>query len=265
MRKMATSFLAAGLVLTAFASAAMAGSLLTESFTYPDGNLTSNATWSVYSGTIPTDIQVVSGQAAGTGNAAPDDHTALSAARLATDKTYMCFDVSITDPGGAPKLVYFAELKDAGSSLLVGRTYVVPLTAGGWTFGVSVTSTNTTTAGVTPFSNTSLNFGQTYKVVVAYDGTAKTATLWVDPVDESSTNVVDTNAGSTSVAVDHFGLRQSSAASAFPPNGTYGAGSANWAYNVDNVGVGVSMADACGAIVPTEHSTWGKIKTIYRH
>jgi len=265
MRKMATSFLAAGLTLTAFASAAMAGSLLTETFTYPDGNLTGNGGWAVYSGSIPTDVQVVSGEANGTGNSAPDDDVLLLAGRLATDRTYMCFDVRIQDPGGAPKAVFFAELKEAGSFNLVGRTYVLPLTAGGWTFGVSVTSTNTSVAGITPWSATTLNYGQTYKIVVAYDGTAKTATLWVDPVNELSTNVIDSNPGSTSFAVTHFGLRQSGSASSFIANPVFGSGSVNWAYTVDNVGVGVSMADACGAVVPTERSTWGRLKTIYRN
>jgi len=263
MRKTATSILA-GLVFTAFASAAMAGSLLTETFTYPDGDLITNAGWSSYSGAGAGDIAVSSGQAIGKTVQFPDDHRALTSARLASDKTYFCFNVSIADPGGAPKLVYFAELKDAGSSLIVGRTYVVPLSIGGFTFGVSTTSTNTTTQSVTPWSLVSLNYGQTYKVVVAYDGTAKNATLWVDPVNDASPNVVDSNAGAASVAVTHFGLRQSNSASAFVPNPNFNGGGVDWVYTVDNVGVGVSMADACDAIVPAGKTTWGKIKSIYR-
>src|SRR5439155_22951618 len=124
-------------------------------FNYPDGDLTANATWAVYSGTPPVDIQVVSGRANGNHANAPDDHT-LFAAQPNTSKTYACFGVTITpdpaNPAAPPKAVYFAELKDNGSLLLKSRVYVLPLTAGGWTFGVSHSSTNTSTASITPLS-----------------------------------------------------------------------------------------------------------------
>jgi len=261
MRKIATPLIV--LALIAFAVPALAASLLTEPFTYPDGNLSGNGGWAVYSGTIPTDVQIVSGRAEGTGNNAPDDHV-LFAAQPTTSKTYACFKVKIADPGGAPKAVYFAELKDAGSSLLVSRTYVLPLTAGGWTFGISHSSTNTTTASITPWGP-ALNYGQEYNIVINYDPVNHSSTLWVDPVNESSTSVTDVNATATAIGVTGFGLRQSGTASAFIPNAVFGAGTVNWAYSVDDLGVGTSMADACNTgVVPVQRSTWGTVKQIYR-
>ena len=262
MRKIATPLIVLGLI-AAFAVPAMSASILTDTFTYPDGNLAGNGGWAVYSGTPPTDIQVLAGRAEGTGNAAPDDHV-LFAAQPTTSKTYACFKVKIADPGGAPRAVYFAELKDAGASILVSRTYVLPLTAGGWTFGISHSSTNTTTASITPWSATSLNYGQEYQIVINYDPVNHSSTLWVDPTSEASTSVTDVNATATATAVQGFGLRQSGSASAFIPNAIFGSGSVNWAFSVDNLGVGTSMADACDFPTPVDRSTWGRVKQIYR-
>jgi hypothetical protein len=263
MRKIATPLIVLGLI-ACFAIPAMAGSLVTEPFTYSDGNLTPNGGWAVYSGTPPTDIQILTGRAVGNQANAPDDHI-LFTPQLIDVKTYACFKVKITDPGSAPKAVYFALLKDAGTANFVSRVYVLPLIAGGWTFGISHSSTNTTTASITPWSSTSLTYGQEYQVVINYNPVAHTSTLWVDPVNESSTNVTDTNVAIAALAVSGFGLRQSSTASAFITNAIFNAGTANWVYSVDDLGVGQSMADACGGgVVPVDRSTWGTLKQIYR-
>jgi hypothetical protein len=263
MRKTATSILAVGLFITAFASAAMAGSLLTDNFVYPDGNLSGNGGWAVYSGVPPIDIQVVSGRAVGNQANAPDDHS-LFTPQATTSKTYMCFDVIVSDPGGNPKLVYFALLKDAGTANFVSRVYGVGLTAGGFTFAISHSSTNATT-GITLWSTTSLNYGQQYRIVANYDPVAKSSTLWVDPVTELSPSVTDVNAAVTALAVAGVGLRQSTTASTVPASGDYTAAGVNWVYSVDNMGVGTSMLDACDGITPADKSTWGRLKSIYRN
>lgn len=265
MRKTATSFLAVGLLLTAFASAATAGSLLTENFLYPDGNLSGNGAWTVYSGAPPTDIQVVSSRAVGNQANAPDDQN-LFAVQSTTSKTYMCFDVIVNEPSpfGNPKLVYFALLKDAGTTSFVSRIYGVGLTAGGWTFGISHSSTSAT-VGITLWSTTSLNYGQQYRIVANYDPVAKTSTLWVDPVNELSTNVTDTNPAVAALAVQGVGLRQSATASTVPASPDYTAAGVNWVYSIDNLGVGTSMEDACNGLTATKgQNTWGRLKAIYR-
>ncbi len=258
MRKTAITLLTLGLVL-AFAAPAFAVNLLSDSFTYPNGNLVPNGGWANYSG-AGTDIQVSGGRAVGTGLNAPDDHR-LFTAQPTTSKTYACFEVTIPDPGGAPKPIYFAELKDAGASNLVSRVYVLPIT-GGWTFGISHSSTSST-AGVTPWSATSLTYGQSYKVVINYDPVNKSSTLWVNPATELSPSVTNVNTAIAALAVSGFGLRESNVASTLPASPAY-TGTADWGYSVDNLGVGTTFDDACGALTEVTPATWGRIKVLYR-
>lgn len=263
MRKVTTALLSLALGFT-LAAPALAGDLVAETFTYPDGNLSGNGGWAVYSGTPPTDIQVLLGRAVGSHSNAPDDHL-LFTPQAVDVKTYACFNVRVTDPGAAPKAVYFALLKDAGTSNFVSRVYVLPLISGGWTFGISHSSTSATGAGITPWSASSLNYGQEYQIVINYDPVAKSSTLWVDPASEASTSVTDVNAAIAALAVQGVGLRQSGTASAFPANPIFNAGTANWVFSVDNLGVGTSFSAACTSDpTPNRGSTWGQIKTLYR-
>lgn len=258
MKRLAT--LAALLAISATPSFATV--LVSQSFTFPNGDLTANPPWAVYSGTPPTDIQISAGRVICNNSNAPDDHI-LFPVQPTNTKTYACFDVIIPNPGpGAPKLVYFAELKDNGATNLVSRVYVAPL-ASGWTFAISHSSTSATGAGVTLWSATSLLYDHKYNVVINYDPVNHSSTLWVDPASELSTNVTDTNAAIASLAVQGFGFRQSSSASAAPGFGTSGL---NITESVDNLGVGTTFADACSQYqsTPTQRSTWGAVKQIYR-
>src|SRR5690349_25178862 len=98
MKRLAT--LAALLALSA--APAFATVLMSDSFTYPNGDLSANAPWAVYSGTPPTDIQVNAGRVIVNENNAPDDH-ALFPVQGTSSKTYACFDAIVPNPGGAPK------------------------------------------------------------------------------------------------------------------------------------------------------------------
>jgi len=262
LRKPAVALLAIA-ALAMLATSAFAAVLMSDSFTYPNGDLTANPNWLVYSGTPPTDIQVSSGRVLGNHANAPDDHR-LFAIQPTTSKTYACFDVIIPNPGaGAPKPVYFCELKDNGASNLVSRVYVLPI-AGGWTFGISH-STTSATAGVTPWSATTLLYDHKYNVVINYDPVNKSSTLWVDPATESSASVTDTNPSIAALAVQGFGFRQSSTASTLPAVPAY-TGTLNITYSVDNLGVGTTFTDACAQFqsTPTTKSTWGAVKAHYR-
>lgn len=233
---------------------------MSEGFGYADGNLVPNGGWATYGGAA-TDIQVVAGRAVGFGPNANDDHR-LFAAQTTADRTYACFHVTIPAIAGAPKPTYFAELKDGGTTLLVARVYVLPIT-GGFTFGISHSSTSAT-VGVTPWSAASLSYDTQYTVAILYDPVTFTSTLWVDPVNEASPSVSNTNTGSAAIAVSGFGLRQSASASTLPASPPY-VGTADWSFIVDNVGVGTTFDDACASgPTPTNRSTWGELKTIYR-
>jgi hypothetical protein len=249
-------------LLALSAAPAFSAVLLSESFTYPNGNLIPNGGWANYSG-AGTEIQVASGRAVGTHVNAPDDHILFPVQPL-TSKTYACFDVIITPPaaGGAPRPVYFAELKDGGAANLVSRVYVLPIGAG-WTFGISHSSTSAS-AGVTPWT-ASLNYGQKYNVVINYDPNNKTSTLWVNPANELSSSVSNTNAAIAALAVSGFGLRESNVASTLPAVPAY-SGTADITYSVDNLGVGTTFVDACQQYqsTPAQRSTWGQVKSIYR-
>ena len=147
MKKLATTFLALA-ALTALAASAYAAPLLSEGFSYANGNLVPNGGWATYSGT-GTDLQIVSGRCNGNHANAPDDHK-LFAVQPNTSTTYACFEVTIPAFVGQPKPVYFFLLKDGGTANFVSRVYVLPVAGGGWTFGVSHTSTSAT-VGVTPW------------------------------------------------------------------------------------------------------------------
>jgi hypothetical protein len=241
------------------ASPAFAVNLYSDGFSYPDGNLVPNGGWANYSG-ANVDIQVVSGRA--TGGAIPnnqnDDHR-LFAVQPTTGKTYACFIANIPTFAGTPKPIYFAELKDAGAAALVSRVYVVNHPAGGWTFGISHSSTSAT-VGLTRWT-APLSFNTDYTIVINYDPVAKTSTLWVNPVNEFSPSVTDANAAVAALAVQGFGLRQSNSASTLPAEF---AGTADWNWSVDNLGIGTSFDDACARPTPTSRSTWGAVKAIYR-
>lgn len=258
MRVLATGLLSLGLAAM-LVTPALSATLLSDTFTYPDGNLAGNGGWANFSGAA-TDIQVVSGRAVGSGPNANDDHS-LFAAQSTSTPTYACFDVIIPTISGAPKPIYFAMLKDGGTSVFVSRVYVLAV-PGGFTFGISYSSTSAT-VGVAAWSATSLSYDTNYRLAIKYDPATSTSTLWVNPVNEASTSVSITGTAAA-VAVSGFGLRQSASASTLPASPSY-AGTADWGFSVDNVGVGTTFDDACATgVTPTNSSTWGRLKSIYR-
>lgn len=258
MRKTAIALLVLGLTAV-MVSPALAGSLLSEGFTYPDGNLAGNGGWTTFSGAI-TDVQVTSGRAVGFGPNANDDHTAF-AAQATTVKTYACFKVRIPAVAAAPKPIYFFALKDAGTANFVSRVYVLALSGGGWTFGLSHSSTSAT-VGVVPWGS-ALSYDTDYTIAINYDPVAKSSTMWVDPVNEASTSVSITNAAIPANAISTVALRQSATSATLPASPSY-AGTADWGFSVDDISVGTTFDDACPGVTPTNTSTWGRVKTIYR-
>jgi len=248
-------------LLALSAAPAFATVLLSEGFSYPNGPLPPNGGWANFSG-AGTEIQVVSGRAVVDHNSAPDDQILFPPQSTST-KTYACFDVIVPAGAAQPKPVYFAMLKDGGTSVFVSRVYVVGLPGGGMTLAISNTST-TATVGITPWT-APIVAGQKYNVVINYDPANKTSTLWVNPVNELSPSVTDLNAAATAVAVQGFGLRESGTASTIPASPAY-PGTANIQVSVDNLGVGTTFADACQQYqsTPAQRSTWGMVKQIYR-
>lgn len=245
MRKVTTCLGLLVAAAAALAAPAMAVSLLSETFTYPDGNLVPNGGWANHSG-VGTDIQVLSGVAVGDMNSAPDDNRTF-AAQDTFSTTYACFNVRIPNPGGTPRTNYFAHLKDGTTTNFVARVFVAPQGTT-FSFGLSVFSGTMAVQWAT-----ALNYDQWYTVVIRYNPATDTATLWVNPVTELSTNIT-TTAAAPAFSVSAFALRESNT----------GTGTL-WKYNVDNVGVGTTFDDACASgPTPTRGTTWGRLKSIYR-
>lgn len=252
MNKFATTILGAGFIATLVAAPASAGTtLLSETFSYADGGITtvSAGNWLNHSGT-GTDVQIVSSRAVGDMNTTPDVNRSF-AAQSATAKTYACFTVTIPAPAvaGPPRTNYFLHMKDTGTTNFVARVFV---TASGGSFTLGISASSSTIGATWP---TALTYGQPYSVVTSYNASTGTAEMWVNPVTEASPAKITATGGAPGTLVSAVALRQSST----------GTGSL-WTYIVDDLGVGTTFGDACvlSAPTPTQSTTWGRIKTIYR-
>jgi hypothetical protein len=89
--------------------------------------------------------------------------------------------------------------------------------------------------------------------------------MWVNPANELSPSVTDVNAAIAAVAVQGFGLRESTTGATLPASPAY-PGAINIQVSVDNLGVGTTFVDACQQYqsTPAQRSTWGQVKSIYR-
>jgi hypothetical protein len=167
-------------------------------------------------------------------------------ARSATDKTYACFRAMLPEVGGNPSLVYFAHFKNS-ATFFESRIYVMPSTPA-FTFGLTVQSYTAAPGLPVPWPVT-LTYGQWYTIVTSFDAATGTSEMWIDPVNESSPKITHVNALGIGTELTAFALRQSTG---------------NWAINIDDIGVGTTFDEACIGPVPTQISTWGNLKGIYR-
>lgn len=259
MRRIAIALLALSLTAVLVAPA-MAVSLLTDTFTYPDGNLAGNGVpaWTTFGGT--TDILVTSGVVNGA-SANSDDDSRGFAVQSTTAKTYYCMNLRLPSTQTVSTThTAFAFLIDATTTNFEGRLYLVPAGAGLYRLGVSPGSCNSPCfPALWPGT---LNMDQQYFVTVSYNAANGESELWVDPGSELDVKVatsVFSGVAPLNSAVEKFGFRQGATPSGF-------SGANNWVWQVDNLGVGSTFDEACaGAPVPTFNSTWGKLKTIYRN
>jgi len=258
MRRTAIALLIIGLATTGLTVTAFAGSLMSETFSYPDGGLVANSggNWTNHSGATGTDIQIVSGAAVGSMASFPDDNRLFSSPRSATDKTYACFTLTI--PNQTMVANYFAHFM-VNSTTFRSKVFAAPSQApGGYLIGVSVTANAAGTPPVIPLAPLGftwpqpLNFGQAYRVAISYDAANGVSEMWIDPTNEASGKISATDVTAASGALTAFGLRESNS------NGCA------FTYTVDDLSVGTTFDDACSGTIPVERKTWGTIKTIYR-
>lgn len=191
------------LTMSAALTAAQATIFYNETFSYPDGDLTtvSGGLWVAHSGAGVRPIQVSSGTISLIqGPSGEDVNRDTGSVMGAGDTWYAGFDVNVT---GGSTAVYFAHFLQS-SSAFGGRVFVTPPTSGGdFAFGLSSTSSSFQSAWPSDSA-----FGTTYRVVVSYDFTSQGSALWVDPTQQSDPSI--TAAGTFSDAMYGFAFRQGS-------------------------------------------------------
>lgn len=235
MRK-AIIFLAIGVLAASSASASLPWN---EAFNYADGNITEVSAWTVHNGTLPTDVQILGGEAVLNSAAAPDVSFQFRASTEAgaADVIYASFKLKITgtqtSTGG-----YFAHFMNTGT-FFAGRVFAALVDANTYKLGIS-TGSSTSTYWPVPLVK-----GVYYEIATRYDAGTGISTLWVDASGPGwATQGLSSPAGSIGTLISGFALRQS---------GGYGVAT------IDNLSVSVSSG-----IVATENSTWGAVKSLYR-
>jgi len=215
-----------GLFLLAIAGKATAAPYFTDGFSYADGSLVtgSGGNWVTHSGTA-AQMQVLDGKAvvALVSTTATEDVNRNMGATLAAGSTLyyaasLNFEDTRTTPGtGSLGNSYFMHFKDSGTFNFRGRLY---MTAGSTpaTFKLGVTSSSGTLATTW---GSDLSFGTQYSIVVSYtaslndpratipdpldppntmpnpnftgplSGNDGFASLWVNPINASSTKITD--------------------------------------------------------------------------
>ncbi|MEM1097322.1 MAG: PEP-CTERM sorting domain-containing protein [Planctomycetota bacterium] len=185
---------------TLFAGSASA-SLVSDTFTYPDGNLVGNGGWVDQGGSTP--LLVSGGQAVVEhGGGSRQDAEIVFADDVTTGSFTATFDVTVTDDteisGGDYE--YFAHFSDDGNFNFRGRLFVAPsnLIGGDYTLGIA-TSASSPEASL-PID---LTYGTTYSVDLTFDLDSGLATVAIGGDSATSTTVDDDE------IIDSFNLRAS--------------------------------------------------------
>ncbi|GAA5481776.1 PEP-CTERM sorting domain-containing protein [Haloferula sargassicola] len=189
-------------VFLALCSTSFGTVLLTDDFSYPDGDLTTSAAWSNHSGS-GSFVQVTSQTITlvqGSGSR-EDVNASLGITMGAGETYYASFDVTVS---GGSTTAYFAHFKDSATGFN-GRIFVAaPSSGGDFTFGLSDVGSSPDTTFATDFS-----FNTSYKLVVSYDYDTGLSELWVNPTSEASPSISSVTAD-PSQPMEAFAFRQGS-------------------------------------------------------
>ena len=174
--------------------------VLSDTFTYANGNLAGTGSWTAHSGAGNIPVQVASNAITLTQGAGSreDVNKALSATITTGQVFYAGFDLTVND--GSTE-VYFAHFMYNNTGF-TSRLFVTTPTTAGFQLGISA---NASSADVK--SGTDLAFGTTYRVVQSYNFDTGAAQLWVNPTTIASPSVTSTSLD-PSRAVGQFGFRQ---------------------------------------------------------
>jgi hypothetical protein len=271
MRKTAISLFVLGLASAFFAASASAAPLFVEDFNYAVGTaLNGTGGWAAHSGagTNPQTVNTPGGltyagyPSSGIGNllgplATSGEDNNHGFAGQTTGSVYAAFLINVASTQTTGDYLFHFFDGPIGGNIFRGRVFLKKdATSTNYAFGIQFGST--LNAVYTPFSFAP---GGTHLLVVKYTfvagGTANDViSLFVDPAtdcNEPAATLTTTDATQTdAVNLDGVAIRQGTASSAASAQ-------------IDGIRVGLSWVDAtCDPATPTQNSTWGKIKSIYR-
>jgi len=192
-----------GLMIVA-AGSANAVTLLTDTFSYPDGPLVGNGGWVNHSGTADT-LLVESGQAVvkEDGSAPEDAHTTFTGHDTGIFTATFDITVSASSTISGDDFEYFAHFMEDGTTFYTARLDVVAPTSGGdYTLGISNGSTAEATLPTDFF------FDEPVTVALSFDFSDLQASVTADGNTVSSTTPAN-----ALTFTDSFALRQSSSSS----------------------------------------------------
>jgi hypothetical protein len=175
--------------------------LLTEDFSYADGNLVGNGGWTNHSGS-ESFIQVSSGAATLAHGGGSREDAGVTFASQTSGIITATFDLTIADDAivGGGDYEYFAHFMAEGAFNFRSRLDAVePAGGGDFTLGLA---TSSSTAEVS--WGTDLDFGVVYSVALSFDLDSGLSSLSVDGAPAIFSTGV-----STGETIDRFALRQS--------------------------------------------------------
>lgn len=172
------------LALASAASFAQASLILSNSFDYSDGNLTTVSAgsplgvWTNHSGS--GSITVSGGKIGLSQSLGEDVSTGLPGGPISTGTLYASFVVNFSAVPTANSGSYFFHFRDTGTSNFRGKVFATNYN-GACRVGIAVGGVNT--PALIP---TDLVLGSDYKLVLRYNIDTTNATLWINPTSESS-------------------------------------------------------------------------------
>ncbi len=242
-------------ILAGAAMVTQAGVVLSESFNYPNGNLTavSGGIWSAHSGAGAQPVQVTNGMARlyEPSSSAEDVNALLAGAPyLSSDSTialYSSFKMILSNTLPSVSGTYFAHFRgtntgaatDFGARLFVQRTNTVisaALPDGKFRLAIG-NGAAATNASVLAQIDMDLDTNVVYNIVTKFVPSTGISTYWINPSVESDTHATASDPGTAArpnpFNVYTYALRQADAGSCY--------------IYIDDLKVGTSFNDVAGA------------------
>ncbi len=217
-----------------------------DTFTYPDGPLVGNDSWTV-TGTVFTNPEQVSSGRVPLTTSGQDVNASIGAPLTIADGTSFYIGVTINVSAAQAGGDYFLHTSpNPGNSSAFFERVFIKSSGAGFLLGYVETSG---TGATTTYGTTVLNFGTDYRAVIAYNKVAgplnDTASVYVNPTDNlvqgNNTPYLTstwTSASAETNLVGTVNLRQGSATAAA-------------ALIVDDLDLSLTFADA--AVIPEPH------------